>query len=48
MRALDVGPLEELEAKYGKIHEAEGLTYDESLQPSVIYKPKPGIALASY
>ena len=48
MRALDAGPIDEMEAKYGKIHEAEGLKYDEKLHPSVIYKPKPRVSLASY
>lgn len=48
MRALDAGPIEEMEAKYGSIREAEGLEYDEKLRPSVIYKPKPQVSLASY
>jgi len=48
MQALDAGPIDEMEAKYGKIHEAEGLKYDERLHPSVIYKPKPRVSLASY
>jgi len=48
MRALDAGPIDEMEAKYGKIHKAEGLKYDERLHPSVIYKPKPRVSLASY
>ena len=39
-RALDAGPLEELQAKYGNIKEAEGFVYDEKLSPSVVFKPK--------
>jgi anaerobic dimethyl sulfoxide reductase subunit B (iron-sulfur subunit) len=40
MEAIDVGPLEELRAKYGDAREAEGFTYSEELAPSVIFKPK--------
>ena len=44
MRALDAGPIEEMEAKYGKIREAVGFTYEDKLKPSVIFKPKSEIA----
>ncbi len=40
MRALDAGPLEEMETKYGKLHHAVGLVYDSKVQPAVITKPK--------
>ena len=40
-RALDAGPIEEMESKYGKIHEAVSFIYSENLKPSVIFKPKP-------
>lgn len=39
-RCLDFGPLDELEAKYGCIREAEGFTYSEETGPSIIFKPK--------
>jgi len=40
-RALDAGPIQEMEVKYGtKIHEAVGFTYNEELQPSILFKPK--------
>ena len=48
MRALDAGPVEEMEAKYGGIREAEGLEYDEGLRPSVVCKPRPRVSLAGY
>lgn len=40
MRALDVGPLDELRAKYGDIRQAEGFAYSEKVIPSIIFKPK--------
>lgn len=43
MRALDAGPLEELEQKYGCRRgekEAVGFTYDEESKPSIIFKGK--------
>lgn len=40
-RALDAGPLVELEKKYGAIQEAEGFTYSRRTKPAVIFKPKP-------
>jgi len=39
MRALDAGPLDELQAKYGKVQEAEGFMYSPSAMPSIIFKP---------
>jgi len=39
-RALDAGTLEELQAKYGKITEAEGFTYKSNLKPAIIFRPK--------
>ena len=48
MRALDAGPVEEMEARYGGTHEAEGFKYDEELRPSVVCKPRPRVSLASY
>ena len=39
-RALDAGPLQELEAKYGHLKEAEDFVY-ESTKPAVVLKPKP-------
>lgn len=44
-RALDAGPMEELEARYGKIQEAVAFVYNEKLQPSVIFKPKAEISI---
>ena len=41
MYALDVGPLDELKARYGEVVEAEGFKYSERFKPSVIFKPKP-------
>lgn len=40
MYALDAGPLEILQEKYGIIIEAEGFNYSERFKPSVIFKPK--------
>jgi anaerobic dimethyl sulfoxide reductase subunit B (iron-sulfur subunit) len=40
MYALDVGPLDELQRKYGKNVEAEGFQYSEKYKPSIIFKPK--------
>ena len=39
-RALDAGPIEQLQAKYNAISEAEGFTYSQNLKPSVLFKPK--------
>ena len=43
MRALDAGPIEEMEAKYGHVHQAVGFTYNDKLEPSVVFKPKPEV-----
>ena len=40
MRALDAGPLDELEAKYGKAREAEGFVYSPEVEPAIIFKPR--------
>jgi anaerobic dimethyl sulfoxide reductase subunit B (iron-sulfur subunit) len=40
MYAIDVGPLEELKAKYGDNVEAAGFRYSERFQPAVLFKPK--------
>ena len=40
MRALDTGPMEELQAEYGDIREAEGFGYFEKLIPSIRLKPR--------
>jgi len=43
MRALDAGPVEEMEAEYGHVHQAVGFTYDDKLQPSMVLKSKPEV-----
>ncbi len=40
MFALEVGPLGELQKKYGTITEAEGFKYLKQFRPSVVFKPK--------
>jgi anaerobic dimethyl sulfoxide reductase subunit B (iron-sulfur subunit) len=40
MQALDAGPFEELEKKYGQGKYAEGFNYDMQVRPSVIFKVK--------
>lgn len=40
MYALDAGPLDELQEKYGKIYEAEGFKYFEKFKPSIVFIPK--------
>lgn len=40
-RALDAGPADEMEARYGACKEAVGFSYDEKIRPSIIFKPKP-------
>ena len=40
LRALDIGPLEELTKKYNGVQEAEGFRLFSELRPSVIFKPK--------
>ena len=39
-RALDAGPINEIKAKYGEVKEAVGFAYNETLMPSLIFKPK--------
>ncbi len=41
MRALDAGPMDELEARYGRQREAAGMAYDPVMKPSLVVKPKP-------
>ena len=41
--ALDAGPMEELQAKYGKGREADSFTYLPELLPAVVFKPKKDI-----
>jgi anaerobic dimethyl sulfoxide reductase subunit B (iron-sulfur subunit) len=40
MHVLDAGPIEELQAKYGNIRQAEGCAYSDQLIPSIVFKPK--------
>ena len=40
VRALDYGPLNDLEAKYGNMRRAQGFTYSTEIMPSIIFKPK--------
>jgi anaerobic dimethyl sulfoxide reductase subunit B (iron-sulfur subunit) len=40
MRALDAGPLDELEKQYGAIREAKGFVYSKKTCPSIIFKPR--------
>jgi len=42
-RALDAGPLEELQKKYGKVTEVEGFDYSTKTQPSIVCKRKKDI-----
>lgn len=39
-QALDAGPLEAMEARYGKARHAEGFRYDEKLGPAVVFNPR--------
>ena len=39
-RALDIGTMDDLRAKYGGIREAENFIYSEKNGPSIIFKPK--------
>jgi anaerobic dimethyl sulfoxide reductase subunit B (iron-sulfur subunit) len=43
IQALDAGPIDELRAKYGDVRETEGFVYDESLVPSIAFKPRKDI-----
>ncbi|MFC2051919.1 4Fe-4S dicluster domain-containing protein [Chloroflexota bacterium] len=40
MYALDIGPIDELRAKYGDVVEAEGFSYSARFKPCVVFKPK--------
>lgn len=40
MRALDAGPLDQLEAKYGTLKQIPGFVYDEKNRPSVVFKAR--------
>jgi anaerobic dimethyl sulfoxide reductase subunit B (iron-sulfur subunit) len=40
MRALDAGPLDEMEAQYGKTREVEGFEFTEVTKPSIVFKAK--------
>jgi NADPH-dependent glutamate synthase beta subunit-like oxidoreductase len=40
MRALDAGPLHELEAKYGQCREGAGFAWSAKTNPSVVIRPK--------
>ena len=41
MRALDAGPIEELQKLYGTGVEAAGFVYRDKIKPSVVFKFKP-------
>lgn len=41
VRALDSGPLEVLENRYGDIKETEGFKFSKKTKPAVVIKPKP-------
>ncbi|MCK4331584.1 MAG: hypothetical protein KAW81_03405, partial [Dehalococcoidia bacterium] len=40
MRALDAGPLDELEAKYGALKDIDGFIYAQKNRPSVVFKAR--------
>jgi anaerobic dimethyl sulfoxide reductase subunit B (iron-sulfur subunit) len=40
-RAMDAGPLEELEKKYTRVQEAVGFSYSKRTAPAVVMRPKP-------
>jgi anaerobic dimethyl sulfoxide reductase subunit B len=40
MRALDVGPLDELQKRYGTLQEVEGFSYNVQNKPSVVFKAR--------
>lgn len=42
MYALDVGPIEKLQEKYGNIVETEGFFNNDKIKPSIIFTPKQG------
>lgn len=39
-RAMDAGPIQELQSRYGDNKKAKGFSYDPALDPSVIFKSK--------
>ena len=39
-RAVDAGPLDELEARYGKLREADGFVYSKKTIPSIVFRAK--------
>ena len=39
LRALDFGPIEELEAKYGAARSLEGMPDTSVLRPAMVFKP---------
>lgn len=41
VRALDAGPMEMLQAKYGDTQTAVGFKYAKRVRPAVVFKPKP-------
>jgi len=47
MRALDAGPIEDIEAKYGAVKQAVGFEYEGKVCPSVVFKPKPEVTAMS-
>lgn len=40
MRAMDFGPIEQLQAKYDAVQDAEGFTYCANSSPSVVFRPR--------
>jgi len=40
MRALDAGPLDELESRYGRTKEMVGFTFSEVSKPSIVFKTR--------
>lgn len=40
VRALDAGPLAELEERHGTMREAEGFKYSPRTRPAVVFKPR--------
>jgi len=40
MRALDAGPLDKLEAKYGRLKQVPGFVYAAECKPSVVFKAR--------
>jgi len=40
MYAIDIGPIEELQKKYGDGKQAVGFKYSDKLKPSVVHKSR--------